>query len=291
MLHSVASSLRPIMACGLAALLCAACAPGGAELGPLAMSDPAGGGVAGGVTAAKPLTGAAPNPVTPVKTASLPDIEVSAPVASAIRQARSLRASGKKAEALELLDKTAGSGKDPALLAERGLMALELGQVEKAEQLLARAQDPKRPDWRLQSAYGAALSANGRQKEAQQQFAKALTAAPDQPSILNNLALSFALEGNHDAAEKILRQASDRTGDPQARQNLALILGLKGQVGEATAITVATLPPATAKENVAYFEKIGATRVSAADPSSAPAPVKSASVATDKPIMQLGIPD
>jgi Flp pilus assembly protein TadD len=195
-----------------------------------------------------------------------------------------------KSQALEHLDKAEGADKDLALIGERGLLALELGQVQKAVTLLASAQDPTKPDWRMQSAYGAALSAAGRQKEAQEQFSKALAAAPDQPSILNNLALSYALEGRHDEAEKTLRLAAAQSGDPQARQNLALILGLKGKTGEARAITEATLPPEKAKENLAYFDKISRTRVSAADPADKAPAVRSASAEADKPIMQLGVP-
>jgi len=225
--------------------------------------------------------------------AAATDIEVSPEVASAIRQARALRQSGKKAEALELLDKSAGANKDMACIGERGLLALELGQVEKAEQLLARAQDPKRPDWRLLSGYGAALSANGKQKDAQTQFSKALAHAPDQTSILNNLALSYALEGRRDEAEKILRQAaSSQTGDPRAKQNLALILGLNGKVNEARALTESTLPPEKAKANIAYFKRLGTGGPAISRSQTvAPQPIKAASVVEDKPIMQLGIAD
>jgi Flp pilus assembly protein TadD len=280
---------RPVLAAGMTALLCAACA-GGTVPGPLGLtsqgSDAAPGALATGSLTKEdlpPLAAAAPTLTAPPA-----DMEVTPAVASAIRKARSLRTAGKKGEALELLDKTAGADKDIALIGERGLLALELGKVDKAVDLLGRAQNPKKPDWRLQSAYGAALSAAGRQKEAQDQFNKALAAAPGQPSILNNLALSYALDGRAAEAEKTLRQASASSSDPQARQNLALILGLNGKAGEARAITEATLPPDTAKDNLAYFDRIGRTRVSAADPSAAP-PVRSASA--DKPIMQLGPPE
>jgi Flp pilus assembly protein TadD len=287
---SVRPAWRPVLAISLSALLCAACAPG-SDTAPLALSDQTTTSEPGSLATSsitpstfQPVTSAAPK-------VAAADIEVSAPVASSIRKARDLRAEGKKAEALELLDKTANADKDKALIGERGLLALELGKVDKAVDLLARAQNPAKPDWRMQSAYGAALSAAGRQKEAQEQFSKALAAAPGQPSILNNLALSYALEGRHDEAEKTLRQASAQSGDPQARQNLALILGLNGKTGEARAITEATLPPDKAKDNLAYFDKIGRTRTSAADPSATAPTVRSASAASDAPIMQLGIPD
>jgi Flp pilus assembly protein TadD len=186
MLLPVASSRaadrwRPILAAGLTGLVCAACAPG-AGTAPLGLTDPH------AVSEPEPLATSsitqqdlAP-PTTPAAKVAVADIEVSAPVAANIRKARDLRTAGKKSEALELLDKSAGADKDRALIGERGLLALELGQIDKSVALLAPAQNPAKPDWRMQSAYGAALSAAGRQKEAQDQFSKALAAAPGQPS-------------------------------------------------------------------------------------------------------------
>lgn len=281
---------RPIAAVSLLALLCAACAAG-SDPSPLALSENSAasetGALATSSIAAQDLPPASSTPVA-YQTA---DIDASPAAANAIRQARALRTSGNKREALDLLDKTGGSDKNPALIGERGLLALELGQVDKAVDLLARSQNSARPDWRMQSAYGAALSAAGRQKEAQAEFSKALAAAPGQPSILNNLALSYALEGRHEDAEKTLRQASAQSGDPQARQNLALILGLNGKTGEARAITESVLPADKAKDNLAYFDTLTRTRVSSASPAGMPPPVTSASASTDRPIMQLGVTD
>lgn len=278
--------LRPMLAASAAALLCAACAQGSSP-DALSLAAPSDANSPGSLT-----TGSVTRQdLAPPAPAPMADMEVSPPVAAAIREARALRTSGKKKEALATLDKAQGADKDPALMGERGLLALELGQVDKAVDLLGRAQTASKPDWRMQSAYGAALSAAGRQKEAQDQFAKALTAAPGQPSILNNLALSYALEGRHDEAEKTLRQASAASGDAQTRQNLALILGLKGKTAEARQITEATLPPDKAKENITFFDTVGRTRVSAADPEAKAPPLQSASIATDKPIMQLGTSD
>lgn len=285
-----AKTARPLTAVSLAALLCAACAAG-SDPSTLALSEAAATAEPGALaTSSVAVQDLPPASATPARV-QVADIEASPPAANAIRQARALRTSGKKREALDLLEKTGGSDKDPAMIGERGLLALELGQVEKAVDLLARSQDPRKPDWRMQSAYGAALSAAGRQKDAQAEFAKALAAAPGQPSILNNLALSYALEGRHEDAEKTLRQASAQSGDPQARQNLALILGLKGKTGEARAITESTLPPDKAKDNLAYFDTVAKTRVSAASPADMPPLVKSASASVDRPIMQLGVTD
>ncbi len=273
-LHVTRTSLR-ILLPAAAALLTGGCAQTGVETAGFQLAEPA--AVAGQPAATK--TGAV----------ATPDMAVKPEAAKAIKEARSLREAGKKAEALSFLEKVPDTDKDLALIGEKGMLALEIGQLAQAEKLLVKAQNPKAPDWRLQSALGSALSANGKQKEAQAQFAKALAQAPDHPAILNNLALSFALDGKHDEAERLLRQASSRATDPQAKQNLALILGLKGNVDEAKAVAETALPPDKAKANVAFFEKLktGNQTFSKADPA-VPAPVRSASVDDIRPIMQLG---
>lgn len=262
----------------------AGCAQDAASLGPLALTDPA-------ASAGAPVETASISPSRPAAPAG-PDLDVKPEVASAIREARALRGAGKKAEALARLDRTPNADKDLALLGERGLMALELGELAKAETLLKKAQNASKPDWRMQSALGAALSANGRQQDAQVQFAKALAHAPDQPSILNNLALSYALDGKHEEAERILRQAAGKGGDAQTRQNLALILGLKGKVDEARQLTEQSLPPDKARSNVAYFEKLKSGVATSRAEAAETVPVQAASASTqDRPIMQLGTPN
>ncbi len=271
------------------ALFAGGCAENGATIDTAALKEPVQGSAApseGSVATAEPSA--------PKVAAAEParDLAVKPKVAKAIKEARALRADGKKSEALALLDGAEEHDEDRALLGERGLLALETGQIVKAETLLSKAQDPKAPDWRLQSAYGSALSANGRQSEAQSQFASALAQAPDHPSILNNLALSYALDGKHDEAEKMLRRAADKGGETQTRQNLALILGLKGRVAEAKTVADAVLPPEKVNENMAYFERIknGATQISRVDPTAVAAAHAISMAASDKPIMQLGQP-
>lgn len=191
-------------------------------------------------------------------------------VASAITDARRLRDAGQKPKALAALDAAAEkTPDDKALARERGFLALETGQVQKAETLLKKAIDPKAPDWRVYSALGAALSAQGKQSQAQVQLAKALELAPDHPSVLNNLALTYALDGKHDDAEKMLRRvALSNKAEPQSKQNLALILGLKGKIDEARTVSEAALPAKTAEANVTYLARLKSSepKLSRAEP-------------------------
>jgi Flp pilus assembly protein TadD len=225
----------------VAGLLLAACAaPSGAPLPGLAPAEPPANADA---SVAQPAEIAAPaGPYAP---------------GTALTRARALRVTNKP-EALAVLDKaSADKPGDRGLQLERGLLAFELGDIAKAEKLLRQAHDPKAPDWRLHSALGATLATRGKQQEAQVEFAKALALAPDQPSVLNNLALSYALDGKTAEAEQLLRKAQRSAGKvPHVRGNLALVLGLRGRYDEARSLGAAALPALAADGNVTYLRDL-----------------------------------
>lgn len=202
--------------------------------------------------------------------------------AEALAEARALRAQNKKAKALAVLE--SASENDPgnkALLRERGLLAADLGRLGEAKELLRSAVDPANPDWRTHSALGAALAAEGNHTEAQREFAAALEIAPDHPSILNNLALSYALDGKDERAEAMLRTAAQRSGNAKTKQNLALLLGLKGRAQEARQVASSVLPAETAAANASYLSdlKDGNVQISRAE-KNPPHTVRSAQVST-----------
>lgn len=275
-------------ALALSALLLGGCANGGLETSALQLNNPDGAATTASATAAEPAN------TWQASVARAPEagFTVKPETAALIRKARATRESGDKTKALAMLDEAPDADKDLALVKERGLLAAELGKLDKAQSLLRKAEDPKAPDWRVPSALGATLSAQGKQSEARAEFQKALTLAPDHPAILNNLALTYAMEGKHQEAETTLRKAvAQSDAGPQSKQNLAIVLGLEGNLDEARKLTTASLPPDKAAANVAYLERFkrGNASVSRADPATAGA-VKQASVADDnKPIMQLGL--
>ena len=127
-------------------------------------------------------------------------------------------------------------GQSRELAGEYGRLALDLDQVKAAKQLLAIADDPGRPDWRVVSARGAVLAKEGNYEEAIPFFEKALALSPEQPSVLSSLALAQAMNGKPAKAELLLRQAAATDGNsPRIRQNLVLGARLAGQIrrGEA----------------------------------------------------------
>ena len=149
--------------------------------------------------------------------------------------ARIMRQQGDKAGALALLDTSAPvAPNDARLLRDRGLLALELGAVARARDHLKKAVANGSRDWQTRSALGTALAASGDQKGAQRAFAEALIEAPGNPVVLNNMALSMALEGRRVEAEQMLRQAAGQKkgGDARVAQNLALFGRISDQKGK-----------------------------------------------------------
>ena len=83
------------------------------------------------------------------------------------------------------------------------------------------------------------------------------------PSIL-----SYALDGRRDQAEKLLRTAArGKAAAPKAKQNLALLLGLNGNLDEARKVSEASLPKEMVTSNISYLERLksGGGQVSRAE--------------------------
>ena len=87
---------------------------------------------------------------------------------------------------------------------------------------------------------------------------------PEEPSVLSNLGLSYVLSKDLAKAEEVLRRAHGRAdADPRVRQNLALVVGLRGHLDEAETIIKADRPAAEAAANVAYLRQMLSRKESA----------------------------
>jgi len=185
---------------------------------------------------------------------------------NAIRYARALRATGQRAQAAAVLESAALHNPDNrAVLGAFGRALADNGNFKQALEVLERAHSPDQPDWRVLSVQGAVLDQMGRHEEAQRYYASALKIVPDEPSVLSNLGLSYALSKDLKRAEATLRRASEAgSADRRVRQNLALVVGLQGRFPEAEAIARADLPPDEAAANVAYLRSMMAQKGPAA---------------------------
>jgi Flp pilus assembly protein TadD len=183
-------------------------------------------------------------------------------VDKALQYAQALRRAGQRAQAVAVLEKASMERpRDRAVLGAYGRALAEAGNYDQALDVLDRAHTPDQPDWHILSAQGAVLDQMGRHADAQRYYLTALKIAPDEPSILSNLGLSYALSKNLREAEATLRRAAAHTPvDPRVRQNLALVVGLQGRFGEAESIARADLPPEEAAANAAYLRQMLARR-------------------------------
>jgi Flp pilus assembly protein TadD len=177
---------------------------------------------------------------------------------AAIRYAQALRAIGQRSQAAAVLEQsTIHNPQNRAVLGAYGRALADNGNYAQALEVLNRAHTPDQPDWRILSVQGAVLDQMGRHQDARRHYASALRLMPDEPSVLSNLGLSYALSKNLAEAEKTLRHAAAQRGaEPKVRQNLALVIGLQGRFQEAEAIARGDLSPAEAAANVAYLRQM-----------------------------------
>ena len=181
---------------------------------------------------------------------------------NAIRYAHALRQNGQRAQAAAVLETAAiHNPEHKPLLGAYGRALADAGNFKQALSVLERAHSPDQPDWRILSVQGAVLDQMGRHEEAQRYYASALRTVPEEPSVLSNLGLSYALSKDLPRAEETLRRASALgSSDRRVRQNLALVVGLQGRFQDAEAIARADLPPDQAAENVAYLRRMMAVQ-------------------------------
>src|SRR6202166_4813393 len=186
-------------------------------------------------------------------------------VDAALQYGKALRAAGQKAQAVAVLEQvTIAHPSDKALLAGFGRALADNGSFQQAFDVLSRAHTPDNPDWRILSAQGAVLDQLGRTEEARQYYASALRIAPEEPSVLSNLGLSYVLSKDLPKAEETLRRAYVRAdADPRVRQNLALVVGLRGRLAEAEGILTADRPAEEAAANVAHLRQVLSRKESA----------------------------
>jgi Flp pilus assembly protein TadD len=106
---------------------------------------------------------------------------------------------------------------------------------------------------------GSVLDQQSKYGEARDHYQRALNASPGNVVVLNNLGMSYALEGNLKQAEATLREAAalpEGKNESRLRQNLALVVGLQGRFDEAREIASADLPPDQVEANMAYLQKM-----------------------------------
>lgn len=179
---------------------------------------------------------------------------------AAMSYAAHLRALKKDGEALAVLRKTAMSNpEDTQILAAYGKQLAIMRQFPEANKVLYKATATGTPSWETLSLHGTVLDRLGKQMEARQRYEAALKASPDNPKVLNNLAMSYAIAGSPKKAERLLLKAiatpEGRT-NAQVQHNLALVLALQGDFDRARKVLSKVLPAGQVEANIAYVRKM-----------------------------------
>jgi Flp pilus assembly protein TadD len=178
--------------------------------------------------------------------------------ATALNYARALRGMTKNAQAVAVLQRLAIKyPRDTEVLAAYGKVLAEAGHSREAAEVLAHAHTPERPDWSVLSAQGSVADQLGNHEQAQAYYAAALKIVPNQPHVLSNLGLSYALSKKLPQAETALQEAAaQHDADRPVRQNLALVLALEGKFTSAEEVARRDLDEKDAAANVAAIRRM-----------------------------------
>jgi len=177
---------------------------------------------------------------------------------ASINYARALRALTRYKEAAAVMQTAAVKApKDFQVLGAYGKALADNGDLMQARDVLSRSYSPDRPNWDFLSAQGSVADRLDDHERAQSFYRQALKIAPNQPAVLSNLGLSFALSKQLPLAEQTLRHAASLPGaDLRVRENFALVLALEGKFGEAVQVSERDMSPDQAASNVAAIREM-----------------------------------
>jgi Flp pilus assembly protein TadD len=191
------------------------------------------------------------------------EIDPMDPVAG-VRAAQALRELGRFDQAAEMAGKVllVQPANVEAML-EVGRAHIARGQAFYGIAALEGARNARPGDWRAWSLLGAAYEQVRRADDARAAWAQALVLSPDNPDVLSNMAMSAMTRGDTAGAEPLLRRAAAQPGASlKVRLNLAMVLGLTGNMAEAEQMLRRDLPPEAADRNLSWLrERAGSTGV------------------------------
>ncbi|MBI1384157.1 MAG: tetratricopeptide repeat protein [Rhizobiales bacterium] len=191
--------------------------------------------------------------------------------ATAVAYSQNLRYIGEERRALAVLERAhMANGQSKRIASEYGRLALKLGEVELARDILMKAVDPASPDWRTLSALGASLAQLGERERAIETLERANAVSPNNPAILNNLALAHALSGSASSAAELLRVAKTASDDGETSSRLASNLAMVESLGD---LNGSSLAPST----TAHTGSALAAAMTAPQPPSTPIDLRPAS--------------
>ncbi|MCK4938925.1 MAG: tetratricopeptide repeat protein, partial [Rhodospirillaceae bacterium] len=93
-------------------------------------------------------------------------------------------------------------------------------------------------------------------KMAEKSFSAALAVSPNNPVIMNNMAMSLAQAGRIKEAISMLEKAAVlNRASPHIRQNLALLYGISGDREKAKTLSSMDLDPKEVETNTSFYRR------------------------------------
>ena len=222
-----------------------------------------------------------------------------------IHDAETLRKNGDLAGAARTLGQLVlYAPDDPRVLGEYGKTLAAEGRSDDALAFLERAIQLQPGDWSLYSAQGVAYDQKGDFQAALAYYWLSPELKPNEPTVLNNAALSRMQAGDLAGAEKLLQQAAPgSTQFPRIAQNLALVQSLKtsktadaATAAAPAALAAASVPAATAEAKtpahsttLPFFAAAAKASASVTD-AAPPAPAQTVTVADATPPTATAMP-
>lgn len=168
--------------------------------------------------------------------------------------ARSLAALGHYKKAIGVLEQILVKREHPGALRELGKIYLVNNEPNRCIDVYARVLHKDAHDIPSLNGMGVCHDIKGNHKQAQELYKKALALSPNHWGVKSNMGLSLVLEGQYDKGISMLSLIADRSeATLRDRQNLAMALGLSGDIEQAAQLYSVDLREEDVRRNLAMF--------------------------------------
>jgi Flp pilus assembly protein TadD len=173
-------------------------------------------------------------------------------------QARNLRYVGTPRQSIKLL--RAGleaHGEEPPLLLELAKAQFAASMTNDSFDTVQQVSTLTPDDWEVHTMFGLLYDRREEYEIAREHYLKALELSPDNPTVLNNLALSLAQAGRlDDAIETLEKLAYGEDSTLQSRQNLTMLYVIRGDLESARKLASEDMSPDRVQQNLSAYRML-----------------------------------
>ena len=188
-----------------------------------------------------------------------------------VMQGDALRRGGNLAAAQKIFDEIlAKNPKDAAALEGKMLCRFAAGELAETADLMKQVLAIEPDRWRTLNVAGILFANRHMVDESMAYYERALTYSKDNPSILNNVGLTLAMDKQYDKAIQALTKAAqfaptDSSQKTQVDMNLALTYGVSGDMAMAEKIASQHVSGPALYNNLGYYAKLAKNTTAARD--------------------------